>query len=69
MITRLLDEGASYVQIPSTSIDRKSSASSALAMRNVLSVWHTLLELAIRRFRRFLYGRTMPKPVEVLPKN
>jgi len=68
MITRLLDEGASYVQIPSTSVDRKQSASSALATRNILSVGHTLLELAIRRFRRFLYGRTMPKPIEIAPK-
>ena len=68
MITRLLDEGASYIQIPSSSNDKKGSASSALAMRNVLSVGHTLLEIAIRRFRRILYGRTMPKPVEIAPK-
>jgi hypothetical protein len=33
-------------------------------MRNILSVGHTLLELAIRRLRRRLYGRSMPKPVE-----
>ena len=69
MITRLLDEGASYVQVPSSSIDRKGSGSSALTLRNLLSVTHTLLELAIRRFRRLLYGRTMPKPVEVMLKD
>jgi glycosyltransferase involved in cell wall biosynthesis len=69
MITRLLDEGASYIQIPSSSVDRKSSASSALAARNILSVGHTLLELAIRRIRRLLYGRTMPKPVELVRKD
>lgn len=69
IITRLLDEGASYVQIASSSIDRKGSASSALTMRNFLSVGHTLLELAIRRVRRLLYGRTMPKPVEIFPKD
>jgi glycosyltransferase involved in cell wall biosynthesis len=68
IITRLLDEGASYVQIASSSVDRKGSASSALTMRNFLSVGHTLLELAIRRVRRLLYGRTMPKPVEIFPK-
>jgi len=65
MITRLLDEGASYVQIPSSSVDRKGTASSALGIRNCLSVGHTLLEISIRRFRRFLYGRTMPAPVEI----
>jgi glycosyltransferase involved in cell wall biosynthesis len=69
MITRLLDEGASYIQVPSSSIDRKGSGSSALTLRNLLSVTHTLLELAIRRFRRLLYGRIMPKPVEVILKD
>jgi len=69
MITRLLDEGASYIQIPSSSVDRKGTASSALGMRNVLSVNHTLLEISIRRFRRLLYGRTMPKPFEIIPKD
>lgn len=65
MITRLLDEGASYIQVPSSSIDRKGSASAALKMRNILSVGHTLLEITFRRVRRMLYGRTMPKPVEI----
>ena len=66
MITRLLDEGASYIQIPSCSVDRKGGGSSALTMRNFLSVTHTLLEMAIRRVRRLLYGRTMPKPREIM---
>jgi glycosyltransferase involved in cell wall biosynthesis len=65
MITRLLDEGASYMQVPSYSIDNKGSASTALTTRNALSVGHTLLEIAIRRFRRMLYGGTMKRPVEV----
>ncbi len=65
IITRLLDEGASYKQIPSCSTDRKGSASSALTVRNTLSVCHTLLEIGIRRLRRFLYGGEMRKPVEI----
>lgn len=68
ILTRLLDEGASYVQVTSSGNDRKGGDSTALSMRNVLSVSHTLLELAIRRLRRSLYGSTMPKPVEVFPK-
>jgi len=65
IVTRLLDEGASYLQVPSSSIDRKGSASGALTMRNVLSVGHTLLEVAIRRLRRFLYAKDMTKPIEI----
>lgn len=65
MVTRLLDQGASFMQVPSTSIDRKGGASSALTLRNFLSVAHTLLEISFRRLRRLLYGSTMPKPVEV----
>jgi glycosyltransferase involved in cell wall biosynthesis len=65
MITRLLDEGATYLQVPSSSVDRKGAGSSAMNLRNFLSVGHTLLEMAIRRFRRMLYGRTMPKPREI----
>jgi glycosyltransferase involved in cell wall biosynthesis len=68
ILTRLLDEGSTYLQIPSMGIDRKGSGSSALNFRNVLSVGHTLLELIFRRTRRFLYGKTMPKPVEIFPE-
>jgi len=64
ILTRLLDEGASFVQVESFGTDRKGGDSTALHTRNILSVGHTLLELAIRRLRRFLYGRSMKKPVE-----
>ena len=71
ILTRLLDEGASYLQVPSYSIDRKGSASTALSTRNCLSVAHTLLEVAIRRVRKILYGRKGPQPIEVFlePEN
>jgi glycosyltransferase involved in cell wall biosynthesis len=69
ILTRLLDEGASYIQVTSSGNDRKGSTSTALSMRNVFSVTHTLLELAVRRFRRVLYGKTKPKPVEVFPRS
>ncbi len=65
IVTRLLDEGASYMQVPSSSIDRKGSGSSAVTVRNVLSVVHTLLEITFRRIRKALYGKDMPKPVEI----
>lgn len=69
ILTRLLDEGASYIQVASSGNDRKGGASTALSMRNVFSVTHTLLELAVRRFRRMLYGKTKPKPVEVFHRS
>jgi len=67
ILTRLLDEGNSYMQVASKGIDRKKGHSTALSMRNVLSVTHTLLELLIRRVRRMIYGSTMPKPLELFP--
>jgi hypothetical protein len=65
IITHLLDEGASYAQVPSYSVDRKGNESMALSMRNVLSVAHTLLEISIRRLRRALYGKNWRKPSEI----
>jgi glycosyltransferase involved in cell wall biosynthesis len=65
IVTRLLDEGASYLQVRSTSVENKGSASSALTLRNLLSVTHTLLEITIRRVRKFLYGKELPKPREI----
>jgi len=66
IITRLLDDGATYAQVPSFSIDRKGNKSTALRLRNVFSVGHTLLELVIRRVARILYGSDLKKPVEVI---
>ena len=57
MLTSVLDQGASYIEIPSTSTDKKGSASSALSLRNVLSVIHSLLEILARRIRNELYGK------------
>jgi glycosyltransferase involved in cell wall biosynthesis len=53
LITRLLDEGATYIEIPVTATHQaKSGGSSALNLKNFLSVGHTLLEMCIRRVRR-----------------
>jgi glycosyltransferase involved in cell wall biosynthesis len=67
-VTMLLDQGVSYIQVYTRSIDKKGSGSTSISMRNLLSVAHTLLEVAIRRIRRVLYGRTWPKPVEIFPE-
>jgi glycosyltransferase involved in cell wall biosynthesis len=63
LLTRILDQGASYVAVASSSVERKGSKSSALSVRNLLSVGHTLLEILIRRVRNEMYGKPRsPKP-------
>jgi 2-polyprenyl-3-methyl-5-hydroxy-6-metoxy-1,4-benzoquinol methylase len=58
LITRLLDEGATYVEVPVDALHRdKSRGNSALNFGNFLSVGHTLTEVFIRRVRkRALHG-------------
>ena len=65
IITCLLDQGASYLQMPTALIDRKGASSGALTLKNALSVIHTLLEIAMRRLKRILYRGKTPKPIEV----
>jgi glycosyltransferase involved in cell wall biosynthesis len=53
LITRLLDEGATYIEIPVTATHReKKGKNSALNYKNFMSVAHTLLEIFIRRIRK-----------------
>ena len=48
IITMLLDQGVSYLQVYSRSVDKKGSGSTSLSLRNFLSVCHTLLEISFR---------------------
>lgn len=58
LITRLLDEGASFVQIPVVANHvEKGGGNSALNWRNFLSVGHTLLEVFLRRVRRHAFKK------------
>lgn len=53
LITRLLDEGATYVEVEvGGSHTEKAGKNSALNLKNFLSVTHTLLETGIRRIRK-----------------
>jgi glycosyltransferase involved in cell wall biosynthesis len=54
LVTRLLDEGASWVEVCCEVCERSQGRSRALSLLNFLSVGHTLLEIAGRRLRRFL---------------
>ncbi len=58
LVTRLLDEGASFIEIPVAATHQdKSGRNSTLNWRNVLSVTHTLLEVLIRRVRRHAFKK------------
>jgi glycosyltransferase involved in cell wall biosynthesis len=52
LITRLLDEGFSYVEIPVMARERTKGQAKAINWRNFFSVGHTLLEVFIRRLAR-----------------
>jgi glycosyltransferase involved in cell wall biosynthesis len=55
MVTRLLDEGFSYIEVPVVAQERAKGHSKALTCRNLFSVAHTLLDLFIRRVGRATY--------------
>jgi glycosyltransferase involved in cell wall biosynthesis len=52
IITRLLDQGMTYIEIPGSTQERETGVSQALKLRNFLSVSHFFLDLAIRRLGR-----------------
>jgi 2-polyprenyl-3-methyl-5-hydroxy-6-metoxy-1,4-benzoquinol methylase len=53
LITRLLDEGATYKEIPVVAThEDKAGLTSVLNWRNFCSVGHTLLEVLLRRIRK-----------------
>jgi glycosyltransferase involved in cell wall biosynthesis len=53
LLTRLLHEGRTFVEVPLASMDRAGSGS--LNLRNFLSVAHSLLKISLRRVRVFLF--------------
>jgi hypothetical protein len=56
-LCRLLDLGFDYKEIPVTAIERRKGVSNAITTRNLLSVIHTLMEIAIRRLANRVYRR------------
>lgn len=52
-LTRLIHEERSLIEVPLESIDREGSGS--ITLRNGLSVAHSLLKIALRRMRIYLY--------------
>ncbi len=53
IVCMLLDAGATYLEVPVDAVNR--GASRALTTKNILSVGHTLVDIAIRRIARWAY--------------
>jgi glycosyltransferase involved in cell wall biosynthesis len=53
----LIDLGFTYKEIPVITVEQRRGTSNALTFRNLLSVTHTLIEIANRRLSNRLYRR------------
>ena len=55
IITRLLDEGATYIEVNVFNYARNKGESKAFTIRNVSSITHSLLQIFLRRLRKKLF--------------
>ena len=63
LVARLLDLGASYIEIPIVPRERTSGSTKAFTLANFCSVVHTLLDIAIRRTAKLIYPEALhPSP-------
>lgn len=58
LVTRLLDKGASYIEVPVVGHERLTGKAKAINLRNFFSVAHSLLNIFIRRLSKILYGHS-----------
>jgi glycosyltransferase involved in cell wall biosynthesis len=58
LVTRLLDRGATYIEVPVISQERQTGKAKAIQFHNFCSVGHSLLNILIRRLSRLVYGRS-----------
>jgi len=64
MTTRLLDEGVSYIEVPTEAIERETGKSRALRLKNVISILVGFADMLLRRFskERILPVQLQPDP-------
>lgn len=55
LVTRLLDQKFTYIELPVTAQERTAGKPRALTLRNWMSAGHTLLKIALRALRRRLF--------------
>lgn len=53
----LLDAGFTYKEVPVITVEKREGKSNAITFRNLLSVAHTISEIAIRRVSNRVYSR------------
>ncbi len=58
LVTRLLDRGASYIEVPVSGHERQTGKAKAIRFRNFCSVAHSLLNILIRRLSKLFYGHS-----------
>lgn len=58
LVTRLLNRGATYIEVPVQVHERQKGKAKAINFRNFCSVAHSLLNIFIRRFSKIVYGRS-----------
>ena len=56
LITRLLDQGATFLEVPIRNSERDSGVSKALSFKNFLSVSHSIVQIFLRRVRKAIFG-------------
>lgn len=56
LLTRLLDRGSSYIEVPVLAHERLTGQSKAITFCNFCSVAHSLLNILIRRVSKSVYG-------------
>lgn len=68
LVTRLLDEGATYVEVPvNVAHLTKEEGGSPLNLRNFVSTGHTIFEILLRRIRRIVYGPSFRRASDPAP--
>ena len=58
LVTRLLDRGATCLEVPVTGKERQTGKAKAIQFHNFCSVTHSLLNILIRRLSRIVYGNS-----------
>jgi glycosyltransferase involved in cell wall biosynthesis len=57
LLCHLLDLGFSYKEVPIIGIENKRERSSAITFKNMLSVTHTIVDIALRRISNWVYKK------------
>jgi len=63
LVTRLLDLGADYIEVPIIPREREGGSSKAFTFPNICSVAHSLLDILIRRVARIMYAERFTRPI------